>query len=55
MLEPRHRKCWQQAQRLLDQQVEFAWRPELQRIAARIYPTFQELFGDYSVACYWTV
>ena len=46
---------WQQAQRLLDQQVEFAWHPELRRIAARIHPTFQEVFGDYPVEYYWTV
>ena len=46
---------WQQAQSLLDQQVEFAWPAALQRIAARIYPTFAEVFGDYPVAYYWTV
>ena len=46
---------WQQAQRLLDQQVRFAWHPELQRIARRIFPTFQEVFGDYPVEYYWTV
>ena len=45
---------WQQAQRLLDQQVRFAWHPELQRIARRIFPTFQEVFGD-PVEYYWTV
>ena len=46
---------WEHAQRLLDQQVEFAWHPQLQRIASRIFPTFQEVFGDYPVEYYWTV
>ena len=35
--------------------VRFAWHPELQRIARRIFPTFQEVFGDYPVEYYWTV
>ena len=46
---------WQQAQRLLDQQVEFAWPAALGRIAARLHPTFAEVFGDYPVEYYWTV
>ena len=46
---------WQQAQRLLDQQVEFAWPAALQDIAERIHPTFAEVFGDYPVEYYWTV
>ena len=46
---------WQQAQRLLDQQVEFAWPAALGRIAARIHPTFAEVFGDYPVEYDWTV
>ena len=46
---------WQQAQRVMDQQVEFDWPSELRRIADRIYPTFQDVFGDYPVEYYWTV
>ena len=46
---------WQQAQRLLEQQVEFAWPAALGDIAKRIHPTFAEVFGDYPVEYYWTV
>lgn len=46
---------WQQAQRLLEQQVEFAWPATLQGIARRIHPTFTEIFADYPVEYRWTV
>ena len=39
----------------MDQQVEFDWPSALGPIAARIHPTFQEVFGDYPVEYYWTV
>ncbi len=43
------------AQRLLDEQVQFDWRPELDKIAGWIAPTLDQLLSPVPTSYYWTI
>lgn len=44
-----------QAQRLLDEQVQFDWRPALDEVAGWIAPTLQKLLSPVPMDYYWTI
>jgi hypothetical protein len=43
------------AQRMLDEQVTFDWKPALDRLAARIAPTLGRVLEPYPADYYWTI
>lgn len=43
------------AQRLLDAQVQFDWKPALDQIAGWVAPTLQKLLAPFPMDYYWTI
>jgi hypothetical protein len=46
---------FQAAQALLDEQVRFDWSGWLGRLARRVHPAHEAIFGDKPIAYYWSV
>jgi hypothetical protein len=44
-----------QAQRILDEQVEFDWKPALDKIAHAVAPTLGQLLAPVPMSYYWTI
>jgi hypothetical protein len=44
-----------QAQSIMDQQVQFDWKPALDQIADAVAPTLQQVLAPLSMSYYWTI
>jgi hypothetical protein len=45
----------QAAQRMLDEQVGFDWRPALDQLAESVAPTLRQLLEPFATSYYWTI